>query len=225
MGEITEVFEDIREKIGDKWFFIFIGVAVLFGLYNLIKGSNESGEQLTTVTSISSYPDAVTNANVIIDTIQNSIEYSEDRITDAIGTTKEELSNQMGANFEQTNSYIKDGFESQEKLLQTNFDSIESGLGSLQNSMTSIKNDISNLGNKIDVNTNISAMTYYETMLHQGRDGYISYNPQQATSALQNAGFDTSKEQTTKSTGALTNEKASVVGTGWTTFTGSNYTL
>lgn len=153
MGEITEVFEDIREKIGDKWFFIFIGVAVLFGLYNLVKGSENNTDKLVPVTSIASYPDAVTNANVIIDTLQDSLQYTEDRIMGNIDQTHEEISEELTANFTATNDYINKGFASQEKLLLENFDemqgTLDTNFADIKQSQTAITGQINTMKNDI----------------------------------------------------------------------------
>ena len=164
MGEIKEVFSDIREKIGDKGFFIFIGVAVIFGLYNLVKGSSNSEDNLTPVTTISSYPDAVTNANVIIDTLQDSLEYSENRIVGNINNTYKDLSEQIGGNFEATNDFINKGFDSQGKLLEENFDelhghlegidnNISTGFDKVQSSQNAINSAIGHIKNDL-ANTN-----------------------------------------------------------------------
>lgn len=131
MAEIVEVFDDIKKGIGDKGFYIFIGAAVLFGLYNLLKGSEGGGEDMAAtrvVTGVSSYPDVVTNANVVIDTIQNSIDYSEGQIIDAIQGSDDEMKEYLEQNFEQTNNYINDGFESQKNLLEENFDELRGSL-------------------------------------------------------------------------------------------------
>lgn len=131
MAEIVEVFDDIKRGIGDKGFYILMGAAAIFGIYNLAKGNREDSADLAStriVTSVASYPDAVTNANVIIDSIQNSIDYSEGQIIDAIQGGDEDLKSFLEQNFEQTNNYINDGFESQKNLLEENFDDLRGGL-------------------------------------------------------------------------------------------------
>ena len=188
MAEITEVFEDIKDKVGDKGFIALILCAVTFVIYYFYKGSNDTtSNDVATVTTVASYPDTVTNANVIIDTLQDSIDYSE-------GVILEEIKTQ----FEATNNYINKGLES-----AVNIDDKISGL----------KDNVETIGN-------ISAVTYYETMLHQGRDGYLEYSPEKALAVLENSGFDTSKENGTNSQGNLTNTAGSKGG-GWTTFTPS----
>lgn len=118
--EILEVFDDVKDKIGDKWFYLLMGGAVLFGLYNLMK-DNQTSDNLVTVTGVSSYPDVVTNANVVIDTLQESIDYSEQKIID-----------EMNKGFEATNDYINKGLESQEKLMDEYMDEMHGTLEGIQ---------------------------------------------------------------------------------------------
>lgn len=130
MGEIEEVMDDLKGFLGDKGFMIFIAVAVLFGIYNLFKDSSTSTntDALTPVTAVASYPDAVTNANVIIDTVQESIDYSEGVILDAI----QGMGDEINVNFEATNDYINKGFENMEYT---------SGLGSSEDLYSSVDKD------------------------------------------------------------------------------------
>lgn len=247
MGEIKEVFSYIRETVGDKWFFIFIGVAVVFGLYNLTKGSDQSGEKLTTVTSVSSYPDAVTNANVIIDTLQDSIQYSEDRIKESIDKTENtimggmaetennilgsieskynDLSSQMSAGFESTNNLINSGIDSMNKNYNNLSSQIGAGFDSTNNyinkgleSMTDLHEKIDMVQSGLDVGNNISAMHYYEYLIANGWDKEVPLN------ALENAGFNTSKEMATEYESGLLKDYAPSKGEGkgTTTFTGHN---
>ena len=214
--EITEVFSDIKDSIGDKWFFILLGGCALLFIWNLNKNSSTSNNsaEMVTVSSVSSYPDAVTNANVIIDSLQNSIEYSEKQIIDEI----DNLELGIGDKFEATNNYIQTGIEETIKVS----DKI-SGLGDDISSLNSnINNKYNSLSSKLDKNTNISATTYYELMLLQGREGHIAYDPDRAMAVLKNMGFNTSNEKATLVNNKLANIKASKEGIGWTTFTGTN---
>lgn len=138
MAEIKEVFEDIKDTLGDNGFMIFIGGALLFGLYNLAKSSNSEDKVMYTATGYSSYPDSVTNANVIIDTLQNSIDYSQIETSEKIQGLEDNMTEFIGDNFEATNDYINSGFESQNQLLLENFDNIFYGVEGLENSLESI---------------------------------------------------------------------------------------
>lgn len=147
MAEIVEVFEDIKKGIGNKGFYLLLGAAALFGIYNLSKGSGGSDDMASTrlVTSVSSYPDAVTNANVIIDSIQNSIDYSEAQITDKIQGTQEEMKDYLEKNFEATNDYINKGFESQKDLMEKNFDEIQGGISNIQSNNSDVSGALSDM--------------------------------------------------------------------------------
>lgn len=114
MLEVVEnTMEDIKSVIGDKGFMIFLGCALIFGLYNLFKDNgSSSNDRLVPVTSISSYPDAVTNANVIIDSLNNSIDYSEGIIMDAIQGVGDDIKVTIQDAHEATNDYINKGLES-----------------------------------------------------------------------------------------------------------------
>lgn len=150
MAEIVEVFDDIKRGIGDKGFYILMGAAAIFGIYNLAKGNREDSADLAStriVTSVASYPDAVTNANVIIDSIQNSIDYSEGQIIDAIQGGDEDLKTFLEQNFEQTNNYINDGFESQKNLLEENFDDLRGSLDETADRQTDLTGAVRDMQN------------------------------------------------------------------------------
>ena len=150
MAEIKEVLNDIKDTVGDKGFIILIAAAAAIFIYNLTKQESPSDEALTTVTHVASYPDAVTNANVIIDTLQNSIDYSEQTLSGEIQGLGDDLSEYLQDNFEATNDYINDGLQSQEQLLRENFDDIQGGLTGLQNSVENVQNSVENVTEKVD---------------------------------------------------------------------------
>ena len=120
MAEIMEVFEDIKKATGDKGFYILIGVAVLFGLYSFTKGTGE--EETVSVSVAPTYPDVDRNADVVIDSIQDSIEYSEGVILDAIenqeSTIQDIVLKPITDNFKATNDYIQKAESSLRKELQ-----------------------------------------------------------------------------------------------------------
>lgn len=160
MGEIQEVFDDIKSTIGDKGFLILMGCAVAFGLYNLLKGSEgSSGSEVVTVQSVASYPDSVTNADVIISTLQDSIEYSEYEIKEEIQGLGTELNEYLEQNFEATNDFINTGFESQEILMNQNFGEILGGIDGLEKDYSSLKSNVDTIKKQLNnktVSTNTS---------------------------------------------------------------------
>lgn len=143
--EIVEVLEDIKGKVGDKAFYVLGAGAILFGLYNLSKGSGgNSGDNLVPVTNVASYPDSVTNADVIISTLQDSIEYSENVIVEKL----EGLEEQQQANSEKvTESFINinEKLESNKELFNTAFENMQGSLNDLDKNVTSIAGNVTNI--------------------------------------------------------------------------------
>lgn len=184
MSEIREVIGDIKKSTGNKGFSLILLILVGMFLFMLFKQSSGSGSNSTYIvpSGYTSYPDAVTNANVITDEINRNTDYNTSIILE-----------ELGDNFNTTNDYINKGLTNQKEI-----------------------------SDKLDTNNDISAMTYYELMLQQQRDGYLTKDTQHIMKALENAGFNTSKEQTTTSSGSLLDEKASIKGGGYTTFKGVN---
>ena len=216
MGEIQEVFEGIREKIGDKGFFIFIAGAVLFGLYNLSKGSNNSGDELTPVTGVYSYPDVVTNANVVIDTLQDSLQYTEDRIIESIDTTTSDLGVQIGDNFEATNDYINKGFESQKQILETNFDEIhgtlETNFTEIKDSQNAITGEIQTMQTQIEKNTSsISSIKSSVSSLKSSISSLGSSSSSSSSSKSSSSGSSGSSNTIKYTTKAGLNSSTSIV--------------
>ena len=80
MGTIEEVIDDVQEVVKDNKGLVIGGVAVIILIVLLTKnngGNSSDSEEYQLATSYSSYPDAVTNANTIIDSLQGSIVVSD----------------------------------------------------------------------------------------------------------------------------------------------------
>ena len=187
MGEITEVFEDLKDGIGDKGFYLLLAGAGALFIYNLFK--NDTSETVIVGASgYSAYPDVEKNADVVISTLQNSIDYSEtmvkensnenrqiitDKLDDMtvgfndylgelggrIEDSSNDLRDYLDSNFSATNDYIMEGLESAEKLNNS-----ISGLGSEMDNLTS---DV-NKGFDLIYNQNIVSNRYLDQALKQG---------------------------------------------------------
>lgn len=112
--EVKGFFSDVKDGIGDKGFLILIGAAVLFGLYNLVKSSNDEG--VYTANAYASYPDVDTNSEVVIDSINNTIEGAKDEILGSIDSSYSEIIVDMNEQFQATNDYIKEGIEKTDEM-------------------------------------------------------------------------------------------------------------
>ena len=134
MGTIEEVIEDVQEVVKDNKGLVIGGVVVivLIVLLTKNKGANTDSEEYQLATSYSSYPDAVTNANTIIDSLQGSINASD-----------LDMKEFMSDNFTVAKDYISDGLE---KVIETNNKLQDTTIQSTD----TIRNDISSVSTKVD---------------------------------------------------------------------------
>lgn len=135
MGTIEEVIDDVTEVVKDNKGLVIGGLGVILLIVLLTKnksGSNTASEEYQLATSYSSYPDAVTNANTIIDSLQGSINASD-----------LDLKEFMSDNFSVAKDYMADGLdkviENNNKLQDTTIQSTDT-----------IRNDIGTVSTKVD---------------------------------------------------------------------------
>ena len=134
MGTIEEVIDDVTEVVKDNKGLVIGGVAVIVLIVLLTKNntSNTDNEEYQLATSYSSYPDAVTNANTIIDSLQGSIDASD-----------LDLKEFMSDNFSVAKDYMTEGLdkviENNNKLQDTTIQSTDT-----------IRNDIGAVSTKVD---------------------------------------------------------------------------
>ena len=134
MGTIEEVIDDVTEVVKDNKGLVIGGVAVIVLIVLLTKNntSNTDNEELQLATSYSSYPDAVTNANTIIDSLQGSIDASD-----------LDMKEFMSDNFTVAKDYISDGLD---KVIETNNKLQDTTIQSTD----TIRNDIGAVSTKVD---------------------------------------------------------------------------
>ena len=135
MGTIEEVIEDVQEVVKDNKGLVIGGIAVIVLIVLLTKnngGNSSDSEELQLATSYSSYPDAVTNANTIIDSLQGSIDASD-----------LDMKEFMNDNFTVAKDYMSEGLdkviENNNKLQDTTIQSTDT-----------IRNDIGAVSTKVD---------------------------------------------------------------------------
>ena len=147
MATIKEVFDDVKDSVGDNGFmYLGIGFVALFVIMLLKDSSSGSDSGYSVATSYASYPDAVTNANVIIDSLQNSIDYSEKEIKDYIDE-----------NMEYTNNYMQEGFAKQEELSNKIYDSTMESVAGLQSQIKDVNTNVNTLKNTTNqIATNVA---------------------------------------------------------------------
>ena len=135
MGTIEEVIEDVTEVVKDNKGLVIGGVAVIVLIVLLTKnngGNSSDSEELQLATSYSSYPDAVTNANTIIDSLQGSIDASD-----------LDMKEFMSDNFTVAKDYMSEGLE---KVIENNNKIQDTTIQSTD----TIRNDIGAVSTKVD---------------------------------------------------------------------------
>ena len=134
MGTIEEVIDDVTEVVKDNKGLVIGGVAVIVLIVLLTKNntSNTDNEEYQLATSYSSYPDAVTNANTIIDSLQGSIDASD-----------LDMKEFMSDNFTVAKDYMSEGLE---KVIENNNKIQDTTIQSTD----TIRNDISSVSTKVD---------------------------------------------------------------------------
>lgn len=135
MGTIEEVIEDVTEVVKDNKGLVIGGIAVIVLIVLLTKnnnGTNSDSEEYQLATSYSSYPDAVTNANTIIDSLQGSIDASD-----------LDMKEFMSDNFSVAKDYMSEGIE---KVVETNNKLQDTTIQSTD----TIRNDIKSVNTKVD---------------------------------------------------------------------------
>ena len=135
MGTIEEVIEDVQEVVKDNKGLVIGGVAVIVLIVLLTKnngGNSSDSEEYQLATSYSSYPDAVTNANTIIDSLQGSIDASD-----------LDMKEFMSDNFTVAKDYMSEGLE---KVIENNNKLQDTTIQSTD----TIRNDISSVSTKVD---------------------------------------------------------------------------
>ena len=134
MGTIEEVIDDVTEVVKDNKGLVIGGVAVIVLIVLLTKNntSNTDSEEYQLATSYSSYPDAVTNANTIIDSLQGSIDASD-----------LDLKEFMSDNFIVAKDYMAEGLD---KVIENNNKIQDTTIQSTD----TIRNDINTVNTKVD---------------------------------------------------------------------------
>ena len=145
--EIKEVGNKVEKSLKqNKGILIAGGVVVgMFAVSYLIQSNNSGSVKVSTVTddntdlvavngAYASYPDAVTNADVITSTLQNNMDFLLDDM-------KEQMTEQMetiDSKFEAVNKYIDDGLKKNAALSQTNYDKLSDSIDKLANKSTPV---------------------------------------------------------------------------------------
>lgn len=131
------MFDELENVFGKKGMVIVLTVGVGLFIILLLTGNKNNGEGQTVMvspTAYSSYPDAVTNANVIADSVNKYTEYTGNRVIDAI-------ENQTGS----INEYIENGLKELQDSMTNSFDDLDADINDLAGSVGSLKDKVNSM--------------------------------------------------------------------------------
>ena len=190
---IKEVGSDIKRAVGGNGMYLLLGGgALLLIVYLLSKG--DSSSNLTVATGYSAYPDAVTNANVVIGEVN-------DHTTNELSLLKEQLND--------TNSLMQEGDNSilekidtstesitekidtgTEQIIKSNAENTTSILDTVQQNTNNLSTQISSAGKKVNtVNDTTVNNPKKSTKKHFKK---TSYSGKSFVDALKNRGVNSS---------------------------------
>ena len=153
---ITEISSDIKRAVGGNGMYLLLGGGLLLIVYLLSKG--DSSSNLTVATGYSAYPDAVTNANVIIgevnDHTTNELSLLKGQLEDTSSLLQEgdnSILEKIDTSTESLTEKIDTGTE---QLMQNNAENTASILDTVNQNTNNISTQISGLENKVNSVTN-----------------------------------------------------------------------
>ena len=173
---ITEISSDIKRAVGGNGMYLLLGGGLLLMVYLLTK--QDSGSNLTVATGYSAYPDAVTNANVIIgevnDHTTNELSALKSQLEDTT-TLLQEGDNSILEKIDTSTESITEKIDTgTEQLMQSNAENTASILDTVQQNTNNLSTQISGIENKVNTVTNnttvnntqaskpVKAVKYYE---------------------------------------------------------------
>ena len=186
---IKEVGSDIKRAVGGNGMYLLLGGgALLLIIYLLSNG--DSGSNLTVATGYSAYPDAVTNANVIIgevnDHTTNELSLLKNQLEDTSSLLQEgdnSILEKIDTSTESITEKIDTGTE---KIIKNNAENTTSIIDTVQQNTNNLSTQISSVGKKVNTVNNTSvnnSKKYFKK---------TSYSGKSFVDALKNRGVNSS---------------------------------
>ena len=158
---IKEVGNDIKKSLGGNSMYLLLGGGALLLIVYLLSKS-DSSSNLTVATGYSAYPDAVTNANVIIgevnDHTTNELSALKSQLEDTSSLLQEgdnSILEKIDTSTESITEKIDTGTE---QLIQNNAENTSSILDTVNQNTNNLSTQISGVENKVNnvVNTTVN---------------------------------------------------------------------
>ena len=174
---IIEIGSDIKRAVGGNGMYLLLGGGALLLIVYLLSKS-DSGSNLTVATGYSAYPDAVTNANVIIGEVNDHttnelsalksqledttslLQEGDNSILEKIDTSTESITEKIDTGTEQI---IKNNAENTSSILDT----VNQNTNNLSTQISGVENKVNTAVNNTTVNNTQASKTaktvkYYE---------------------------------------------------------------
>ena len=154
---------DIKRAVGGNGFYLLLGGGLLLMVYFLTK--QDSSSNLTVATGYSAYPDAVTNANVIIgevnDHTTNEISSLKNQLEDT-ATLMQEGDNSILEKIDTTTESITEKVDTgTEQILKNNAENTSSILDTVNKNTNNLSTQISRVENKVAKGQKTDKVKYY----------------------------------------------------------------
>ena len=154
---ITEIGSDIKRAVGGNGMYLLLGGGALLLIVYLLS-KEDSSSNLTVATGYSAYPDAVTNANVIIgevnDHTTNELSLLKGQLEDTTSLLQEgdnSILEKIDTTTESITEKINTGTE---QLMQSNAENTASILDTVNQNTNNLSTQISGLENKVNTTVN-----------------------------------------------------------------------
>ena len=175
---IKEIGNDVKKSLGGNGMYLLLGGGALLLIYLLSKG--DSSSNLTVATGYSAYPDAVTNANVIIGEVNDHttnelsllknqledtsslLQEGDNSILEKIDTTTESITEKIDTGTEQI---IKNNAENTSSILDT----VQQNTNNLSTQISSASKKVNTVNNTTVNNPKKSNKKYFKKTSYSGK--------------------------------------------------------
>ena len=161
---ITEISSDIKRAVGGNGVYLLLGGGALLLIVYLLSKS-DSSSNLTVATGYSAYPDAVTNANVIIgevnDHTTNELSTLKNQLEDTT-TLIQEGDNSILEKIDTTTESITEKIDTgTEQIIKNNAENTSSILDTVNKNTNNLSTQISRVENKVTKGQKTDKVKYY----------------------------------------------------------------
>lgn len=157
--EAKDLLNDIKDKVGEKGFYLIIFALVGVGIYLVMKGNNDSDYYAPT--GVTGYPDVGANADVVMDSINNTLE-------GALG--------EFGADVNSRFDYMESVFGEIDNNINASTGEIINNSNANTNAIISNSNQ-----NKQDIISSVTEVTELVSKVENTENVTQSYVPESAT--------------------------------------------